>query len=204
MSTPSPFALCLRRALATAVAALLLTLVFSWPLARYATRGIVYTAFEQHPGEPLSMVPGDHLQFLYHLWLAQDTFEGHTPLFHNLYEFNTGDDSERRDVTPYYLPFSAFFAVGSRLAGQAFGWNFAGLVSLWLTGLFAWALARRYSESETAAGLLALVPMAFRHRGRSIWISFWKPFAPSISHASCSEAGIAIRSPMTTRATMTA
>ena len=161
MSTPSPFALCLRRALATAVAALLLTLVFSWPLARYATRGIVYTAFEQHPGEPLSMVPGDHLQFLYHLWLAQDTFEGHTPLFHNLYEFNTGDDSERRDVTPYYLPFSAFFAVGSRLAGQAFGWNFAGLVSLWLTGLFAWALARRYSESETAAGLLALVPMAF-------------------------------------------
>ena len=113
--------LSLRRALATGVAALLLTVVFSWPLARYATRGIVYTAFEQHPGEPLSMVPGDHLQFLYHLWLAQDTFEGRTPLFHNLYEFNTGDDAERRDVTPYYLPFSAFFAAASIPFGQAAG-----------------------------------------------------------------------------------
>ena len=153
--------LSLRRALATGVAALLLTVVFSWPLARYATRGIVYTAFEQHPGEPLSMVPGDHLQFLYHLWLAQDTFEGRTPLFHNLYEFNTGDDAERRDVTPYYLPFSAFFAAASIPFGQAAGWNFAGLASLWLTGLFAWALARRYAPTETAAGLLALVPMAF-------------------------------------------
>ena len=164
----SPFTLCLRRALATAIASLLLMLLFSWPLPRYAAHGIASTAFDLTPPgapaaqrAPMTMVPGDHLQFLYHRWLAQDTFTGHTPLFHNLYEFNTGDDAERRDVTPYYLPFSAFFAAASIPFGQAAGWNFAGWMSLWLTSLFAWALARRHVESEFAAGLLSLIPIAF-------------------------------------------
>ena len=160
-SRAASFSLCLRRAVAMGIASLLLMVVFSWPLARYARTGIAHTAFNLAPGEPMSMVPGDHLQFLYHLWLAQDTFAGHTPPFHNLYEFNTGDDAERRDVTPYYLPFSAFFAAASIPFGQAAGWNFAGWMSLWLTGLFAWALARRYAPTETAAGLLALIPLAF-------------------------------------------
>ena len=161
MTRTSSFSLSLRRAVAMGVASLLLMVVFSWPLARYARTGIAHTAFNLAPGEPMSMVPGDHLQFLYHLWLAQDTFAGHTPAFHNLYEFNTGDDAGRRDVTPYYLPFSAFFAAASIPFGQAAGWNFAGWMSLWLTGLFAWALARRYAPTETAAGLLALIPLAF-------------------------------------------
>lgn len=149
------------RILAMGLTSLGLTILFSWPMAKMATRGIVYTAFENNTGEPLAMIPGDHLQFLYHMWLAQDTFAGPTPLFHNLYEFNTGDDAERRAVTPYYLPFSAIFTVGSLVGGQAFGWNFTIWISLWLTGLFAWALARRYSENECTAGLLALVPLAF-------------------------------------------
>ncbi|MBR4252622.1 MAG: hypothetical protein IKQ15_10065 [Kiritimatiellae bacterium] len=161
MTRVSSFSLSLRRAVAMGVASLLLMVVFSWPLARYARTGIAHTAFNLAPGEPMSMVPGDHLQFLYHLWLAQDTFAGHTPAFHNLYEFNTGDDAGRRDITPYYLPFSAFFAAASIPFGQAAGWNFAGWMSLWLTGLFAWALARRYAPTETAAGLLALIPLAF-------------------------------------------
>ena len=149
------------RVVVAGVASLLLAVAFSWPVARYAGRGIAYTAFERGETAPREMVPGDHLQFLYHLWLAQDTFAGWTPWFHNLYEFNTGDDAERRAVTTYYLPFSAFFAVGSAAGGRAFGWNFAGWVSLWLAGLFAWALARRYAPGELSAAALALVPLAF-------------------------------------------
>ena len=129
MTRARSFSLSLRRTVAMGVASLLLMVVFSWPLARYARTGIAHTAFNLAPGEPMSMVPGDHLQFLYHLWLAQDTFAGHTPAFHNLYEFNTGDDAGRRDVTPYYLPFSAFFAAASIPFGQAAGWNFAGVMS---------------------------------------------------------------------------
>ena len=154
----------LRRALVMALAALLLAAVFSWPLPRHFARGVVYTAFERTPGPPLADIPGDHLQFLYHLWLAQDTLLGHTPLFHDLYEFNTGDDAARRSPTPYYLPFSAFFAAASIPFGQAAGWNFAGWMSLFLTGLFAWALARRYvppDASPLLPALLALIPLAF-------------------------------------------
>ena len=144
-------------------AALLLAVAFTWPLARCgAGRGIVYTAFERGGGGPRAMVPGDHLQFLYHLWLAHDTFAGRTPLFANPYEFNEGDDDERHMVSTYYLPFSAFSAAAAALTGsRAAGWNFAIWMSLWLTGLASWALARRFVASEWAAGALALVPVAF-------------------------------------------
>ena len=152
-----------RRALAMGVAVLVLAVAFTWPLARCgAGRGIVYTAFERDAGGPRTMVPGDHLQFLYHLWLAQDTFAGRTPLFTNPYEFNEGDDAPRRMVSTYYLPFSAFSGVAASLTGsRAAGWNFAIWMSLWLTGLASWALARRFVASEWAAGALALVPVAF-------------------------------------------
>ena len=152
-----------RRALAMGVAVLALAVAFTWPLARCGTgRGIVYTAFERDAGGPRTMVPGDHLQFLYHLWLAQDTFAGCTPLFTNPYEFNEGDDAPRRMVSTYYLPFSAFSGVAASLTGsRAAGWNFAIWMSLWLTGLASWALARRFVASAWAAGALALVPVAF-------------------------------------------
>ena len=152
------------KALAMGVAALLLMTAFSWPLARHATRGIAYTAFERGTVGPHAMLPGDPLQFLYHLWLAQDTFAGRTRLFTDPWEFNTGDDADRRAPGTYYLPFSAFFAVGSWFGGRAFGWNFTAWVSLWLTGLFAWALARRLLPRGNGPALpllLALIPLAF-------------------------------------------
>ncbi|MDP6629988.1 MAG: hypothetical protein QGH29_03285 [Kiritimatiellia bacterium] len=148
---------------------LLLTLLVwgytSWPLPARFGSGIpaAHHASEERPDR--AMIAGDHLQFLYHLWLAKDTFCGPTPLFYNLYEFNTGDDEERKDTGKrYYLPFSLAFIAGALGGNQALGWNLMGLVSLWLTALFTWLLAKRYTPSTWGAALAALVAVAFPYR----------------------------------------
>lgn len=160
----------LRRIGLVLLAGLILGAVFSWPLPRYFASGIASSASNVEKGHVRTMIPGDHLQFLYHMWLAQDTFTGHTPLFHNLYEFNTGDDAERREVRPYYLPFSLFFTAGSLIGGLAFGWNLAILITLWITGWFSWKLARRYVADEWVAAMLALVSLAFPFQW-IVWLS---------------------------------
>lgn len=136
--------------------ALAVTAVFSWPLLRYATEGIPSSAANIETGNKRAMISGDHLQFLYHMWLGKDTFTGKTPWFYNLYEFNTGDDEARREVRPYYLPFSLFFTAGSVTGNQALGWNVAIAITMWLTYLFAWLLARAYCRDELSSALLAL------------------------------------------------
>jgi hypothetical protein len=148
---------------------LLLTLLVwgytSWPLPAQFGAGIpaAHHSSEERPDR--AMIAGDHLQFLYHLWLAKDTFCGPTPLFYNLYEFNTGDDEERKDRGKrYYLPFSLAFIVGALGGNQALGWNLMGLITLWLTALFTWLLAKRYTSSTGGAALAALVAVAFPYR----------------------------------------
>ncbi len=146
-------------ALATAVWA-----VFTWPLPRHFWRGIPHTARNPEPLAVRAMVPGDHLQLLYHFWLASDMLRGKTPWFHNLYEFNTGDDAERFRPDPYYAPFSLVYAAAAALGGQAFGWNLAGwaawCLSVWLT----WRLARRYAVHDGAAAAAALLATALPYR----------------------------------------
>lgn len=139
--------------------ALVVTSVFSWPLLRYATEGIPSSSANIEAGNKRAMISGDHLQFLYHLWLGKDTFTGNTPWFYNLYEFNTGDDEARREVRPYYLPFSLFFMAGSISGNQAVGWNVAIAITMWLTYLFSWLLSRAYCRDEFVAALLALFPL---------------------------------------------
>ena len=156
------------------LAGLILGAVFSWPLPRHFTSGIASSAANVEKNNVRRMIPGDHLQFLYHLWLAQDTFAGPTPWFHNIYEFNGGDDAEGRGARPYYLPFSLFFTVGSLLGGRACGWNLAILVTLWIAAGFHWKLARRYCADEWVAGMLALVALAFPFQ----WIT-WLSGSPT-------------------------
>lgn len=141
--------------------------VYSWPLVRHVTEGIPSSNANTEIGNVRAMIPGDHLQFLYHQWLAMDTFLGRTPWFHNPYEFNTGNDADRRAVSTYYLPFSLFYTVGAILGGRAFGWNLSILVAFWLAYLFAWRLARRYQPDEFIAGLLALFAVTLPYP----WIS---------------------------------
>jgi hypothetical protein len=142
--------------------------VFSWPLPKYVTEGIPAGA-QKRTGESTvqRMIAGDHLQLLYHFWLLGDMVAGETPWFHNLYEFNTGDDAERYEPGSYYVPFSLFYALGASVAGRAFGWNFSGFLSLGLTLFFTHALARRYGSRESLAWAVSLVSIMLPYR----WIS---------------------------------
>ena len=85
-----------RLLLRSLLVALAVWTVFSWPLVLHVGSAIpsgITTGLA--PKEILPMEPGDHLQLLYHFWLFSDMVGGHTPWFHNLYEFNTGDDAAR-------------------------------------------------------------------------------------------------------------
>lgn len=121
------------------------------PLPAHMTEGIPFTA--HHAGEQVvrSLVPGDHLQLLYHFWLTRDMLAGGTPWFHNLYEFNTGDDAARRVVDPGYVPFSLVYAALSPWLGDAAGWNLAQLLALLLTAGLLAALVRRHARGPGPA-----------------------------------------------------
>jgi hypothetical protein len=151
--------------LGTALLALLLGCILSWPLPRVAGTGIATSAFTAEERCERAMVPGDHLQFLYHLWLGKDALFGPTPLFHNLYEFNTGDDAERASASMrYYLPFSLSFAFFSLFASQAGAWNLTQLAALWATAFFTWKIARRFTDSLPALLVAAAVSVSLPYR----------------------------------------
>jgi len=140
-------------------------ILFSWPLPLHMLSAI--PAGSAKPPQSMAvqpMMPGDHLQLDYHFWLFTDMLAGHTPWFYNLYEFNTGDDAARYEPGSYYVPFSFFYAVGSWIAGRAFGWNFAGFLSLWLTVFFTQRLARRYTDNEMATWIAAAIAIALPYR----------------------------------------
>ena len=150
------------------VAGLLLWGSMTWPLPRHFGRAVPYVERRPPDARTVSeLVPGDHIQLLYHFWLCRDMLAGKTPAFSNVYEFNTGNDATRRHFDPYYIPFSLVYAFISPFFGHAAGWNAAGLFSV-LLGLFGFfALARRFSPSIAVAGVAALVATAFPYR----WIT---------------------------------
>ena len=107
-----------------------LWVIVAWPLARYASSGIPAAPVNVRQAAPQELIAGDHLQFLYHLWLGHDTWFGPTPWSTNLYEFNTGDDAARRQYSTYYFPFHLFFGLGYEMGGLAFGWNLTAILSI--------------------------------------------------------------------------
>lgn len=147
----------LRDLASAALVALAVWTVFTWPLARRAGRAIPSSALNVEKHGYRAMIPGDHLQFLYHFWLTADTAAGGTPWFANVYEFNLGSDADRRAPSTYYLPFSAFFTLGYALGGHAVGWNLTGLMTIWLVYYFTRLLVRRYTPDRRLAAGLALI-----------------------------------------------
>src|ERR1035437_4132694 len=143
-------------------------LLVSWPLPRYVGAGIPAAAHRE-AADIQRMIPGDHLQFMYYCWLAGDMVAGKTPLFFNLYEFNTGNDRERFEPYAYYIPFSLIYAAGAWLGGRAFGWNLTGFIALWLTYLLTWLLVRRWTRSEWVAAVAALLGIVLPFR----WINLF-------------------------------
>lgn len=138
-------------------------IVFSWPLAQYFGTGVARSA-EVSQQTVRRMVPGDHLQLMYHFWLAGDMVSGKTPLFHNLYEFNAGNDEECIRKSFYFAPFSLASCLASLAGGRAFGWNIASVLSLWLTYLLTWRLVRRYNADEFQSAAAALVGLLLPYR----------------------------------------
>lgn len=139
-----------------------------WPLPRhFASAMPVADRAPAGAERVVPTVPGDHIQLLYHFWLARDAFAGKTPLFTNIYEFNSGDDTPRRRFQTYYLPFSAVYAAVSPLLGHAAGWNAAGLFSVLAGLLGAFLIARRLSGSDGAALVATLAFAALPYR----WIA---------------------------------
>ena len=137
------------------VVSLFLTLWVTWPLGREFNAGIPST-YRPEPGGPRHMIAGDHLQFLYQLWMLGDVLRGQTPVFSQLYEFNQGDDNARREVGSYYFPFGLLYATGDILCGRAAGWNIMIFVSAWLTYLATWLLALRFCSRPLTAAVAAL------------------------------------------------
>ena len=137
---------------------------FSWPLPRFLRHGIPMSSQNVEQGHVRAMLPGDHLQLLYHFELARDMVAGRIPWFHNVYEFNTGRDEDRYRPGAYYAPFSLPYALLASLGGRAFAWNVTGLLSLWLTTLGTLWLLRRYTTNTGAMflGTLAAIALPFR------------------------------------------
>jgi hypothetical protein len=154
--------------LKTLFLSLLLTLglwgFYSWPVPRHLAAGIPSSAANVEKDSARRMLQGDHLQLLYNYWLFADMLGGKTRFFHNLYEFNTGNDDERKYVGCDDFPFVFVFAAGNALWNRAAGWNLAGLFSLWLTHWFTWRLLRRYTSAPWLAPLLALLAIATPYR----------------------------------------
>jgi hypothetical protein len=141
--------------------------VFTWPLPRHAASGIPSSDRNVEQGHVREMIPGDHLQLLYHFQLVADMTAGRIPWWHNPYEFNLGPDSERATPDPYYMPFSLLYALLAPRLGPAGAWNAAGWVGLFLTFWLTWRLVRRYTTDPAAAFLGALVGFALPYR----WIT---------------------------------
>jgi hypothetical protein len=141
--------------------------LFAWPLPRYAASGIPSSDRNVEQGHMREMIPGDHLQLLYHFQLVADMAAGRIPWWHNPYEFNLGPDAERAAPDPYYMPFSLLYALLAPALGTAGAWNAAGWVGLLLTFWLTWRLARRYTPDPAAAFLGALVGFTLPYR----WIT---------------------------------
>ena len=141
-----------------------LWIVTTWPLPRFFSTAIPHTNINPETQIVRPIASGDHLQLLYNFWLGLDALSGHSPLFHNVYEFNLGDDGACTQPYLYYMPFSLVYAALAPVAGNAAGWNAAGLASVLLGVLFTGLLARRFTTSPAAALLATLVSAAFPYR----------------------------------------
>ncbi|MGA0333783.1 MAG: hypothetical protein ACO3N7_05490 [Kiritimatiellia bacterium] len=142
----------------------LVWILYSWPLPLYWNEGIPSSSTNIEKYSTRTLVKGDQLQLNYFYWLFSDMLKGETPFFHNLYEFNTGDDAERYRVANYNIPLSFIYAGWDALGNRAFAWNMSlyttVFLSYWLTWIYLFRLTRREGISMVAA--LVSISLPFR------------------------------------------
>lgn len=148
---------------------LLLFGAMSWPLVRFANDGIPSAAQNIERPAWRESIPGDHLQLLYHFDLLRDMGTGRIPWFHNVYEFNEGEDGSRYRPGANFMPMSGLYAVLAEWLGQAAGWNLTLWASVFFSAFFAGLWLRRFTDDTLAivlgTGVILLSP--FR------WISLF-------------------------------
>ncbi len=149
------------------LASLLLFAWFTWPLPRHVTRGIA-SSHRPEIGAPRYVIPGDHLQLLYHFDLMKGFLTGRTPWFHNLYEFNVGNDADTLKIDMYYAPFSWFYTLAALGGNSALGWNFAGFASIFFSLTGTWLLVRRFPAPPAVHIAATLLGIGLPYR----WITF--------------------------------
>ena len=176
--------------------------LFSWPLPKHLFDAIPASARDAQAPAVRYMIPGDHLQFHYHLWLFKDMLAGQTPWFSNIYEFNLGDDEARFRIRSYYVPFSLVYAAFSWLGGAAFGWNAMGFITIWLSYWCMWALVRRYVRDARIAAAAALFALVLPYRWFSLFggspsglALLWIPLLWRESHQTDASAAATRRAP---------
>lgn len=147
-----------RRILYSLLITLAIWLPLSWPVPKMMSDTMPFGVIKRStpPARIVPMIPGDQIQFLYYMLLATDFVSGQTPLFYNLYEFNTGNDEARYSPGSYYIPFSLVYSAFHLFGTPAFAWNASTLLALWLIYLFTWLLALRYTHREGIAATAAL------------------------------------------------
>ncbi|GAB6059912.1 glycosyltransferase family protein [Desulfonatronum parangueonense] len=145
-------------------------IVLSWPLPMHMNKAITLSA-HQSTESIVYMIPGDSLQLLHYFELVHEWITGGTPWFYNLYEFNTGDDSERYSPGGYYVPFSVIYSAVRSFTTQALGMNVAGIFSLWATVFATWLLLRRYTKDEWVVALFSLFVIFFPYRWSTLFDS---------------------------------
>ncbi len=153
-----------RMLLVSLLATLVVWAAYAWPLPRHVFTGIPSSAHNVEKGQVRRMLPGDHLQLHYFYWIFSDMLAGGTPFWHNLYEFNTGDDAARRQVGNYSMPLSFIYAAGRLAGGDAFGWNLTGFMTLWGTLVAAWLLIGRFTGEVRFSLVCSLLALALPYR----------------------------------------
>ena len=146
-------------------------LVISWPLPKVLNEAISVGLMKRSNSQLASvhMMAGDHLQFMYYMWIFSDYLTGQTPWFHNVYEFNTDHDADRYRPGSYYFPFSLGFSAFYALGNRAFAWNMISLATLWLAAYATWRFCRRYTDSDGIAATGALLAILFPYQ----WIQLY-------------------------------
>lgn len=144
-----------RTILISLIVSMAVYLAITWPLGAEFHAGIP-SSNRPEMGGARYMIPGDHLQFLYQLWMLADSFTGGTPLFYHIYEFNQGNDQALYNPGSYYFPFGLIYSAGYALGGRVVGWNFMLCMTVWWIYLSTWLLLRRFSRSDLTAAVAAL------------------------------------------------
>lgn len=145
--------------------ALVLYVLYFWPMPGFMGTGIPFTSYVSKDLGPRYLVQGDHLQLLYHFELLNGFFHGDTPWFRNLWEFNLSDAEIPRLIGPYYAPFALPYVLLRSLGcTDALSWNLTQLLSVWAGVFFCYCLARRHGVRPWTALAISVVANAVPYR----------------------------------------